>query len=517
MAVLFLNIGNSDLMPRRSRIKDGNEVKWCEDHLREWESAGVGDGKHGIAVANGIKMPLIEPVLRKLNARDQQIDLLVMFVTRQQGVSQRLSDKDTYCTGELIEKLIKSGLLMLECTTAEGGSQVIPWGDLIKEIRLETISHQPHHIDEMHAYYSTNLQVIHDQMEQAIGEAMYPVYVSLAGGTPAMNLGLFYAALNLKGNSGRIHYLYTEEPSSEEDDTPEATMLTIGKVILQDDAKKVATRLLNNYDYSGLVTVMDDLGLDVPGLKDIVRGMKYRVDFAFDQAVGAFTDVGRTGASADTRRLANDLRTECQILNEGLELYQSAKSPWTSSIELRTLIAELYWGLSIRLSTRRWHDILTRLVSLLERCLKIKAVEVVGLHLFRSITQSAINAAVKHGPLPKSVDISKGDNLFSLGELLKDRGGLSGSAAYWYQGVLNLSEFRNKRTVHGIGPLVWSEVWKRYDRYNSPVRASEETLISRIENDTKTAIRDLFGLDLSGSANPLELANQRIIELLSEQ
>ncbi|GBD08282.1 hypothetical protein HRbin22_00515 [Candidatus Thermoflexus japonica] len=320
MAILVLcNIGARDVMWDDQEIRPAREGG--ERLLRELEQDP--------GQATRLRFPILEPCLRHLltrhpQGRDDPPWQVILFGTDQPDPHHRPSD--TLYFAELIAHHLPDRLNGLRAK--------------FEAQRITGIN--PSLYDEAYEAFGRLLP------ERPEGFSW--VYVILAGGTPACNMGLLLQALRRYRERLRVLYLpYGGEPHE----------LRIGQQLIQAFREETARDRLMEMDFARAEALLRELGAH-PGLIALAAYAARRAEFDFQGAQEALDQAIREGdreirAFID-RRLRHDLDP----------LFQSGdpRRRWEA------LLRELFWNARAAYRSRRYADFLGRVYRFQEAVLR---------------------------------------------------------------------------------------------------------------------------------------------------
>ncbi len=328
---LYYNVGDSN-EPRFENFewgKPGQEAvaKWlgCKEGARYiagkiWENL-----RRDPSVADRLRYPILKTALDVVLTDNDFLDELVLVVTDQPGGTyERFRCRDSLYTGEIIKELIQRD-----------------YGNRVKRVSIHYYRENPANREQGYAFFGELLPRVAPEAE--VGE----FHAVLSGGTPALNDGLQEQALRLYKTRCRFYEVLPpgDEESLKGAEKGELQPIS-AKPFLRDLAIGIIEQLLDRYDYSGALEVLD-----------MFRPVKF-----WDQTV---EDVLRHAE----RRLDLDLHEATRVLAKHKTQTGSPLSKWYQAVSnpdpLRLLV-EVYHVAVARCEHREYADFLWRLRLILE-------------------------------------------------------------------------------------------------------------------------------------------------------
>lgn len=289
--------------------------------------------------AQDIELPLLEAALEKIG---EPLDVLIAFVTDQPtSVGEVIWRRDTIETGRLIKYLFENN--------------IGKFAGKVKHVELKLIKNRPDLYDEMIYIYPSLLEEL--VQSEGLRDAENEVFISLTGGTPACNIALLYSSINAMSVPGYKRYLYTSESDGK------AQFLQAQTVIGRVEILKFIERLINRWDYDGVLKLLDSSIKSDKHLINMLKALESRLNFRFEDIE---SDIHKSLRSFEGNIFCvfND---EAQSLIDAINTVDN-REPTQPEL----LFNELYWNLYTRFSKGNYVDFISRFYGLDEGMLRLE-------------------------------------------------------------------------------------------------------------------------------------------------
>lgn len=272
-----------------------------------------------------LELPILQPALDYILDYNDRIDILILIVTDQPGISHNRDD--TIHCGELIEQLIQARL----------------GRDRIASIEKEVFRDPPNQSDRMYRTVRTLLQ------RKINGDDK--LFVLPSSGTPAISAALTHAGMNLYGQ--RCTAVQVDRPANDPTGaTPgNAHALTLTPYLM-DAVRLGAKELIKHGNYSGALDVLERFGTWPDGLFDLLKHARARVN------------LHRGGARKHAASIIKGGIIKTPRLGAVLQLPQGHFATLGYTNELRFLV-------DAALDQERYADALFRIIQFHESCRSI--------------------------------------------------------------------------------------------------------------------------------------------------
>ena len=270
-----------------------------------------------------LEFPILQPALDYILDHNERIDILILIVTDQPGISHNRDD--TIHCGELIEQLIQARF------------------DRIASIEKEVFRDPPNESDRMYRAVRTLLR------RKIKGEDK--LFVLPSSGTPAISGALTHAGINLYDQ--RCTAVQVDRPANDPTGaTPGNAHALTPTPYLMDAVRLGAKELIKHGNYSGALDVLKRFGTWPDGLFDLLMHACARVN------------LHRAGASKHADLIINGGITVNERLRAALQLPRGPFATLGYTNELRFLIYAA-------LDQERYADALFRIIQFHESCRSI--------------------------------------------------------------------------------------------------------------------------------------------------
>ncbi|XOK62489.1 hypothetical protein ACJ7K1_04955 [Paenibacillus elgii] len=353
MAIVLANIGTSDIQKDSARIKETerlNAINLMHEDLQEQTNVFQP------------KFPILWSIDKFLRYKNEELECLILFYTEQKGLDFRSSDtrKDFESIRLSIaqQKLFESHNPML---------------------LGYPIHKAPYSYDQMFFYYRQVMKQIMHQLTEHKVNSNQSFYVSVTGGTPACNFGLFHAvnaAIELRRNK---HFIYSPRPARDEDPQPPAVEIEVDTYLSVDELLYNFRELFEGHHYGQIKKMLESFKLlqekDATEVH-FLDALLLRKNLQYDQAVqklNRITNHDFKGEAffkkcfVDTQNLMNGIKLNGQQVQEKL------RKP-----EIKRLLEEQYWKLENYYALEQYNDWVTIFMSLYENMLRLKAMDGIG-------------------------------------------------------------------------------------------------------------------------------------------
>lgn len=272
-----------------------------------------------------LELPILQPALDYILDYNDRIDILILIVTDQPGISHNRDD--TIHCGELIEQLIQARL----------------GRDRIASIEKEVFRDPPNQSDRMYRTVRTLLQ-------RKIG-GDDKLFVLPSSGTPAISAALTHAGMNLYDQ--RCTAVQVDRPATDPTGaTPGNAHALTPTPYLMDAVRLGAKELIKHGNYSGALDVLERFGTWPDRLFDLLKHARARVN------------LHRRGASEHAAPIITGGIIKTPRLGAVLQLPRGSFATLGYTNELRFLI-------DAALDQERYADALFRIIQFHESCRSI--------------------------------------------------------------------------------------------------------------------------------------------------
>ncbi|WP_010501815.1 hypothetical protein [Paenibacillus elgii] len=353
MAVVLANIGTSDIQKDKARIQEterSNAINLMHEDLQEQTNVFQP------------KFPILYSIDQLLKSKEEDLECLILFYTRQEGLDFRSSD--THKDFENISLSITQQKLF------QGHTPLLLGYPIHKA---------PFSYDHMFFYYRQVLkQILHQLTERDIN-LNQKFYVSVTGGTPACNFGLFHAVNALTELRNDKQFIYSPRPARDEDPQPPAVEIEVDAYLSVDELLHNFRELFEGHHYGQIKKLLENFKLLQE--KDAAEvyfldALLLRKNLQYDQAVQMLNrikniefreEVFFKKCFSDTQKLMNGIK-----INER-QVPEKLRKP-----EIKRLLEEQYWKLENYYALEQYNDWVTIFMSFYENMLRLKAIDGMG-------------------------------------------------------------------------------------------------------------------------------------------
>ncbi|MFB6364324.1 hypothetical protein ACFCP7_09700 [Paenibacillus elgii] len=353
MAIVLANIGTSDIQKDSARIKETerlNAINLMHEDLQDQTNVFQP------------KFPILWSIDKFLRSKKEELECLILFYTEQKGLDFRSSD--THKDFESIRLSIAQQKLF------ESHNPMLLGYPIHKA---------PYSYDQMFLYYRQVMkQVLHQLTEQNVNSNQ-PFYVSVTGGTPACNFGLFHAVnaeIELRHNK---HFIYSPRPARDGDPQPPAVEIEVDTYLSVDELLYNFRELFEGHHYGQIKKLLESFKLlqekDVTEVH-FLDALLLRKNLQYDKAVQKLNRI--TNADFKKEAFFNKCFVDTQNLMNGIKLNEKQVQEKLRKPEIRRLLEEQYWKLENYYALEQYNDWVTMFMSLYENMLRLKAIDGIG-------------------------------------------------------------------------------------------------------------------------------------------
>ncbi len=340
MAILLLaNIGNSDLWLSGTRLKKQREE--AKLILDDFET-----------MCNELTIPILEPIIKEIwSTHKRSIDEIILFSTDQPiSAGKPFHANDTIYSAQVIRRL-----LLEDERFADKVSSVVC---------APPITSAPNDLDATMQWFAQHLPVT------VAKEDFSDIYVSVTGGTPAMNQAIFFHALySLKG-SARRQLIYTSESGGVK------LPGTLGEIDKEFQLARVRS-FLERYNYSAVLEILHARDFKDKKLLDLISACDLRLNFRLDDAqqkVGKWRPV----LQGELSRYFIRLDEQIKLLLKGISDLKTFHKDGKLTEGIKAVFVELFHNMRLLYETGRYVDMMARLFRLQEGLLRLLCEQKLG-------------------------------------------------------------------------------------------------------------------------------------------
>ncbi|UOF92513.1 hypothetical protein LSG31_10345 [Fodinisporobacter ferrooxydans] len=353
MAIVLMNIGNSDIQPERKRL--------TEKERRDSLSVVLEDLKSETQVLDDPQFPILSSVEKYLLNKGEKLSFLVLFYTRQQ--SESFGNSDTYLDFEIIQLAIAKKKLFLN-----ESARVI--GIPIQEV--------PYSYDHMLIHYRKAINLLEEQFNFEGTDFGQTLFISMTGGTPACNFGLLHAIHEWKKFRTNKKFIYSPRPAKDEEQPP-AIDIQVNTYLSLKEVLRNLNELFEGNHYGQVKTLLKNLSVVDFNHEDVflfLDALLMRRNQQYQRSIETLNKIRNTDFR-DTlffKSFFNQVRE----LIQGISIHETIDSKWLKDISFKKLLEEQYWKLVNYYHLEEYNEWTTLLMTFYENLLKIKVITLLG-------------------------------------------------------------------------------------------------------------------------------------------
>ncbi|MBA4602058.1 hypothetical protein H2C83_06950 [Thermoactinomyces sp. AMNI-1] len=237
----------------------------------------------------------------------------------------------------------------------------------------------PHSYDSMYTYYQKVIKGLPGQLAQHGLVSDEPVYVSLAGGTPACNVGLLHAMHQSTDFRSTKTFIYSPRPAKGELQPP-AVPVRIDTYLTANELVKNLDELLTGYHYGQVKDLISKLNLPIHEfLKDILTFLDVlllRRNTRYAEALTKLKTIGHS--ELKNTAFFQECLGQINKLDKGIQAHDDRQFGWTSCSEFRQVLHEHYWKLVTLYQLEEYNEWAIGMMTFYENLLRIKATHLLG-------------------------------------------------------------------------------------------------------------------------------------------
>ncbi len=380
-SVLIANIGNSDLQVKAPVEINGRVLEkffpketFYEDSKYVYE--------HYEELKDKISFPILEGLLTYLRDRNEVLADIILFASEQESGHPQ----DTIYAAKVFERHRK---YLVETASQQKNNK---WGKLFHQLsknqsKMITVDTNPADFDSMIEFYDQKFKKHPLLRDIAKDPKISRVYVSLTGGTQAMNTGLMNKSLQYFQLKTQFLYLANgyKEPYE----------LASGRMLLKETFVQTLRDSVQIYDYYGAWCSLEqkaDLFYHsghVQALKKLLRFAHYRQSFDFQRA---FDELDNFTMGSGHASFVNRVR---QLRNEIHDFLENSLSAY---------MRELYWNAQMLYHRGQFIDYCGRLFRFQEEAMKQLLVKRLGVPFVEDGKKIDVSWVEAHPELQKFLE-----------------------------------------------------------------------------------------------------------------
>ena len=335
MAILLLaNIGNSDLSLSGNMLEKGKQREESKLILDDFES-----------MHTELTLPILTPIVDEIyGIHKHKIDHVILFSTDQPiSVAERFHANDTLYTAQVIKRLLQED---------ERFSGKIKTVDTAPPITFA-----PNDLDSMMRWFAENLQTCIPKGD------LSDIYVSVTGGTPAMNQALFFHTLYSTKSNARKQLIYTSESGG----------VRLPGALTDIDKEFQLARIRNfltHFDYSAVLEILRARGYKENRVTDMLSACDLRLNFRLEEAQNLVGPL-RKKSSGEESRYFIQFDEQIKLLLKGIRDLKSFHKTGVLTEGIKAIFVELYHNMRLLYDAGRYVDMMSRLFRLQEGMLRL--------------------------------------------------------------------------------------------------------------------------------------------------
>jgi hypothetical protein len=340
--IFIFNVGSSDVQLKRPIEFEGQnfEGKINVRFFRDVTNYLLNNYEE---YKESIDIPIIRNTLKNLD-RSEKIHEIHLFATNQFSKHQ----SDTIYAAQIIKRILK-----------DTKQDKTIWGQVLNELSNKIVIHEicdnPTDYDEMNRLYSEELQFVKDNCEYE------KVYISVTGGTQAMNTMLLMNGMKYAKAKGQLVYL------NETSIVPD--VLQLSTIILLENHAKTISQNIHSYEYHEAIqylqnheSTFEDKQRIHHNLVNLLNYAHYRKSFNFKRAYPYLFEPKKY--MSRERHILNRLQQEAlDFVDEN------------SDAKVAEYMTELYWNMYILYQKGNFVDVCMRLFRFQEESLRFIVVQ----------------------------------------------------------------------------------------------------------------------------------------------
>ena len=354
MAILLLaNIGNSDLSLSGNMLEKGKQREESKLILDDFKS-----------MHTELTLPILAPIVDEIyGIHKHKIDHVILFSTDQPiSVAERFHANDTLYTAQVIKRLL------LEDER---------FGCKVKTVdTAPPITFVPNDLDNMMRWFAENLQTCIPKGD------LSDIYVSVTGGTPAMNQALFFHTLYSTKSNARKQLIYTSESGG----------VRLPGALTDIDKEFQLARIRNfltHFDYSAVLEILRARGYKENRVTDMLSACDLRLNFRLEEAQN-LVGLLRKKSSGEESRYFIQFDEQIKLLLKGIRDLKSFHKTGVLTEGIKAIFVELYHNMRLLYDAGRYVDMMSRLFRLQEGMLRLLCEQKLGIDTcdFRNFEQN---------------------------------------------------------------------------------------------------------------------------------
>ncbi|MED5073848.1 hypothetical protein P9857_07595 [Anoxybacillus geothermalis] len=296
-----------------------------------------------------IDIPIIRNTLKNLD-RSEKIHEIHLFATNQ--ATNHFSD--TIYAAQIIKRILK-----------ETKDDKTIWGQVLNELSKKIVIHEvndiPNDYDLMNHLYRKELQFIEENSEYE------KVYISVTGGTQAMNTMLLLNGMKYAKAKGQLVYL------NENHTVPD--VLKLSSIILLENHVSTITQNISSYEYHEAIQYLQNhentfsnQAEIYKNLVDLLKYAHYRKSFNFKHAYPCLNE--------PRKKMIRERQILNRLQQEALDFVDE-----NPDAKVAEYMSELYWNMYILYQKGNFVDVCMRLFRFQEEALRFIAVQMLNVKI----------------------------------------------------------------------------------------------------------------------------------------